>query len=104
MGIGKLRPFGDLIGIRKLRDGDFILVRMPGPSTVHKTVRLVSLILFQDFECTGVELSVGAAGIKGCHAADGMGTVLMANLRHEYAEVLKERDIVRDGIAVGQNP
>ena len=59
---------------------------------------------FENLQRALVQFRVGAAGIERGHAANGVSAVLVANFRHQGAEVLEEGHVVRDGVAIGQNP
>jgi hypothetical protein len=75
-----------------------------GPRTIHQAVGFVLLVFLEEFQSTFVQFRISAAGIKRGHAAYRVSSVLVANLRQECAELLEKRHIVRDGIAVRQNP
>ena len=102
LSVGRARV--ELVGGRELVDGDAVLVGVAGPGTVHEAVGFVLFVLGQHLERTGVEFRVLATRVERGHAANGQQAALMTNLRHQLAQVLEEGEIVRDGVAVGQNP
>src|ERR1700722_4401633 len=97
--ISEIGPLRNLIRIRKLRHRDFVLVWMPRPCSIHQATSFILLVLLENFHGALVQFLVGAAGKKRGHSANREGSMLMANLRHQSAEVLEECHVMRDSIS-----
>ncbi len=104
MRIGILRAGFELIRSRELRDRDFVLVGMAGPRAIHQAGRLILFVLGKDRKGPRIELRIVAARIKRGHAADGQHAVFVADLRHQRAQILEKGHVVRNGVAIRQNP
>ncbi len=98
------RESGDLVRRRKLRDRDRVLIGMSRPRAVHRAGRFVLLVLGQDAQGALVEFGVFAAGEKSRHPAHGEHAVLVGDRRYQPAQVLEEGDVVRNGVAIGEDP
>ena len=94
-----------LIRSGELRDGDFVLVGMAGPGAIHQA-NATSFFLSSasTFSARAFSSASSRLGIKRGHAADREHAVLVADLRHQFAQILEERHVVRNRVAVGQHP
>ena len=88
----------------KLINCDLILVGMPGPCAVHQAIRFVFLVFLQGCQRPPVQFRSLTAGVERGHAANRQHAAFVANLRHEFTQVLKKWHVVRDRIAVRQHP
>ena len=104
MSVGILRASRKLIGKRELIHRDLILVRVTCPCSIHQRYGFVLFVLFQDGEGPRVQLGIFPAGIERCHPANRQQSVFVTNFRHQQTEILKECHVVRNRIAVWQNP
>ncbi len=93
-----------LIRSRELAHGDFVLIGMSCPRTVHQRIGFVLLVFGEGFQRARVQFRILAAGKESGHAANSEHAVFMANLGDEVAQILEERDVVRNGVAIGKHP
>ena len=77
---------------------------MPCPRAIHAANGLVLLVLLENLKCPTIEFGVSSARIQRGHPANCQHAALVANLRHQLPQILEERDIVWNGIAVRQHP
>ena len=77
---------------------------MAGPGPIHQAIRLILFVLSEHSQRASVELRIFAAGIQRRHAADGQDAALVTDFRNQLAQILEERHIVGNGVAVRQNP
>ena len=93
-----------LIRGKELAHGDFVLIGMPRPRAVHQRISFVLLVFGEGFQRARVQLRILAAGKKSGHAANSEHAVFMANLGDEVAQILEERHVVRNGVAIRKHP
>ncbi len=93
-----------LIRSRELAYRDFVLIGMARPRPVHQRVGLVLFVFSKNLQRPRVQFRIFAARVKRGHPADRQHPVFVANVRQKIAQSLKERHVVRNGVAVGQNP
>ena len=97
-------PCMQLVGIGKLIKRDLILIRMPRPGAIHQAIGFILFVFGENFQRTRVQLRVFAAGIQRCHAADCQHSSFVADLRHQLAQILEERHVVWNCVAVREHP
>ena len=104
MRIGVCRPRLQLVRNKELAHRDFVLVGMPRPRAIHQRIRFVFLVLGQNLQRSRVQFRVFAARIERGHAADRQHPVLVANPRHQVAQILEKGHVVWNRVAIGQHP
>src|SRR6266481_7668294 len=104
MGVAVRRARLKLVRSRKLANRDLVLIGMARPRAVHQRIGFVLFVFRKDLQRSRIQLCVFAAGVKRGHSTDCEHPVFMANVRHEIAQILEERHIVRNRVAVGKNP
>ena len=77
---------------------------MPCPGTIHTAVGLVLLVFLKHGQGAAVEFRVGSVRIERSHATNGKTTAAVADPDEKLAQVLEEFDVVRNGVAVRQDP
>ena len=99
-----LRPRLQLIRVRELRHRNRILIGMSGPRAIHQAVGFVLLVFFENGQRARIQFRIFAAGIQRGHPANRQNAAVVADLRHQFPQVLKESNVVRNRVAVRQNP
>src|SRR5262249_54568715 len=94
----------DLVRKWELIDCDLVLVGMSGPRSVESTIGLIFLIFFKNRQRTRIQFRICAIWIQGRHAANSEGATSMADRDQQVAEILEEGNVMRNGVAVRENP
>src|SRR5262249_41142367 len=92
-----------LVWERKPADCNFVLIRVSSPGAIHQAVSFVFLIFRKNFKRAFVERSIHAARIERCHSPNCQHSTFMTDLDEQVPEILKERHIVWDRVAIREH-
>ena len=77
---------------------------MAGPCSIHQAIGLIFLVFLESGQGASVEFCIFPIGKQRRHATDREDAALVTDFRQKVAQVLEERHIVRNGVAVRQDP
>src|SRR5215207_527075 len=77
---------------------------MSGPRSIHQTAGFVLLVFGKHAESASIQFSICPAGEKRGHAANRQNAVLVASLRQQLPQLLKERNVMRNRVSIRKDP
>ncbi len=94
----------NLIWKWELIDSNLVLIRVSSPCPIEAAIGFVLFVFLEHGKRSSIQFGIRAVGIECRHAANGERSAAVANRDQKVPQVLKEGHVMRNGVAVGQNP